>query len=63
MSKPNSGGSQLLDMVLGHGVYVEERKVDGHLSRLRKALDRSGDAPLPNLIRTVRGRCYALQSG
>jgi two-component system phosphate regulon response regulator PhoB len=55
--------SQLLDMVWGHGVYVEERTVDVHLSRLRKALDHAGDAPLPNLIRTVRGSGYALQSG
>jgi two-component system phosphate regulon response regulator PhoB len=50
-------------MVWGHGVYVEERTVDVHLSRLRKALDQAGDAPLPNLIRTVRGSGYALQSG
>ena len=55
--------SQLLDRVWGHGVYVEERTVDVHLSRLRKALDQVGDAPLPNLIRTVRGSGYALQSG
>ena len=54
--------SRLLDMVWGHGVYVEERTVDVHLSRLRKALDQVGDAPLPNLIRTVRGIGYALQS-
>ena len=55
--------SQLLDLVWGHGVYVEERTVDVHLSRLRKALDQAGDVPLPNLIRTVRGSGYALQSG
>jgi len=55
--------SQLLDLVWGHGVYVEERTVDVHLSRLRKALDQAADAPLPNLIRTVRGSGYALQSG
>ena len=54
--------SQLLDRVWGHGVYVEERTVDVHLSRLRKALDQVGDAPLPNLIRTVRGSGYSLQS-
>ena len=52
----------LIDRVWGHGVYVEERTVDVHLSRLRKALDQVGDAPLPNLIRTVRGSGYALQS-
>ncbi|MDA9825592.1 winged helix-turn-helix domain-containing protein, partial [Alphaproteobacteria bacterium] len=50
-------------LVWGHGVYVEERTVDVHLSRLRKALDQAADAPLPNLIRTVRGSGYALQSG
>ena len=53
---------QLLDLVWGHGVYVEERTVDVHLSRLRKALNRGGDGgERPNLIRTVRGSGYALQ--
>ena len=53
---------QLLDLVWGHGVYVEERTVDVHLSRLRKALNRDGDGgERPNLIRTVRGSGYALQ--
>jgi two-component system phosphate regulon response regulator PhoB len=54
--------AQLLDLVWGHGVYVEERTVDVHLSRLRKALDQVGDGALPNLIRTVRGSGYALQT-
>jgi len=53
--------AQLLDLVWGHGVYVEERTVDVHLSRLRKALDYTIDGILPNLIRTVRGSGYALQ--
>ena len=53
--------TQLLDLVSGHGVYVEERTVDVHLSRLRKALDYKNDGILPNLIRTVRGSGYALQ--
>ena len=53
--------AQLLDLVWGHGVYVEERTVDVHLSRLRKALDYTNDGILPNLIRTVRGSGYALQ--
>ena len=53
---------QLLDLVWGHGVYVDERTVDVHLSRLRKALNRGGDGgERPNLIRTVRGSGYALQ--
>ena len=30
--------SKLLDLVWGHGVYVEERTVDVHMSRLRKAI-------------------------
>lgn len=55
--------SQLLDLVWGHGVYVEERTVDVHLSRLRKALSKIDRNPtdLPNLIRTVRGSGYALR--
>ena len=53
--------AQLLDLVWGHGVYVEERTVDVHLSRLRKALDYTNDGILPNLVRTVRGSGYALQ--
>ena len=55
--------AQLLDLVWGHGVYVEERTVDVHLSRLRKALDHTGDGSLPNLIRTVRGSGYSLRAG
>lgn len=46
--------AQLLDLVWGHGVYVEERTVDVHLSRLRKAINKpDGRAEMPNLIRTV----------
>ena len=48
---------QLLDGVWGHGVYVDERTVDVHVGRLRKALNRGrGEDP----IRTVRGAGYAL---
>ena len=53
--------AQLLDLVWGHGVYVEERTIDVHLSRLRKSLNHAKDGILPNLIRTVRGVGYALQ--
>jgi len=54
--------TQLLDLVWGHGVYVEERTVDVHLSRLRKAMNKpDGQTELPNLIRTVRGSGYALR--
>jgi two-component system phosphate regulon response regulator PhoB len=47
--------SQLLDRVWGSTVYVEERTVDVHIRRLRKALELQGhDA----LIQTVRGAGY-----
>lgn len=54
--------NQLLDHVWGHGVFVEDRTVDVHLSRLRKALNtRKGrGADRLDLIRTVRGSGYAL---
>jgi two-component system phosphate regulon response regulator PhoB len=53
---------QLIDMVWGHGIYVEERTVDTHLSRLRKAINNPLGAKhqYPNIIRTVRGTGYAL---
>ena len=53
---------QLLDLVWGHGVYVEGRTVDVHMSRLRRALNQApqGQAPRPDIIRTVRGTGYAL---
>lgn len=47
---------QLLDGVWGNDVYVDERTVDVHVGRLRKALNR-GRAKDP--IRTVRGAGYA----
>ncbi len=46
---------QLLDQVWGDGVYVEERTVDVHIRRLRKALSESG---CDTLIQTVRGSGY-----
>ena len=46
--------SQLLDQVWGGNVYVEERTVDVHIRRLRKAL---GDAH-QHLVQTVRGTGY-----
>ena len=48
---------QLLDRVWGHDIYVEERTVDVHIRRLRKALDGNDGQ---NLIRTVRGGGYSL---
>src|SRR6056297_5555 len=46
---------QLLDRVWGGNVYVEERTVDVHIRRLRKALEASG---CDRLIQTVRGAGY-----
>ncbi|MGB5132846.1 MAG: phosphate regulon transcriptional regulator PhoB [Steroidobacteraceae bacterium] len=47
--------SQLLDRVWGGNVYVEERTVDVHVRRLRKALEQSG---CDRFIQTVRGAGY-----
>ena len=54
---------QLLDRVWGHGVYVEERTVDVHISRLRKAISvlQPNSEAAPNLIVSVRGSGYALR--
>jgi two-component system phosphate regulon response regulator PhoB len=49
--------AQLLDAVWGRDVYVDERTVDVHIGRLRKALNRGRDN---DPIRTVRGAGYAL---
>ena len=46
---------QLLDNVWGTNVYVEDRTVDVHIRRLRKAI--SGDGH-ENFIQTVRGSGY-----
>ena len=48
---------QLLDHVWGGNVYVEERTVDVHIRRLRKALQ-TDSADYGNLIQTVRGTGY-----
>ncbi len=47
---------QLLDGVWGNEVYIDERTVDVHVGRLRKALNRGRDL---DPIRTVRGSGYA----
>ncbi len=49
--------TQLLDGVWGRDVYVDERTVDVHIGRLRKAINRGKDK---DPIRTVRGAGYAL---
>ena len=50
---------QLLDQVWGHDVYIEDRTVDVHIRRLRKAINvtNTGD-----LIRTVRSMGYSLEA-
>jgi two-component system phosphate regulon response regulator PhoB len=52
---------QLLDQVWGANVYVEERTVDVHIRRLRKALQ-TDRADYSNLIQTVRGTGYRFSS-
>ena len=47
---------QLLDGVWGNDVYIEDRTVDVHVGRLRKALSDSDER---DPIRTVRGSGYA----
>jgi two-component system phosphate regulon response regulator PhoB len=46
---------QLLDNVWGVNVYVEDRTVDVHIRRLRKAITGMGHE---NFIQTVRGSGY-----
>ncbi len=48
---------QLLNAVWGSDVYVEERTVDVHIGRLRKALKKSSER---DPIRTVRSAGYSL---
>jgi len=57
MSNPDRVYSreQLLDYVWGRGVFVEERTVDVHIRRLRKALGGRGH---DRFIQTVRGAGY-----
>ncbi len=52
--------AQLLDHVWGGNVYVEERTVDVHIRRLRKALEQDGH---DELIQTVRGAGYRFSPG
>ncbi|KQT88122.1 phosphate regulon transcriptional regulator PhoB [Aurantimonas sp. Leaf443] len=47
---------QLLDGVWGRDIYVDERTVDVHVGRLRKAINRGRQR---DPIRTVRGAGYA----
>ncbi|TWG67342.1 MULTISPECIES: phosphate regulon transcriptional regulator PhoB [unclassified Aminobacter] len=52
--------SQLLDNVWGETIYIDERTVDVHVGRLRKAVNRDGET---DIIRTIRGAGYAMQEG
>ena len=51
--------AQLLDNVWGDHVFVEERTVDVHIRRLRKALE---PGQMDSLIQTVRGTGYRLSA-
>jgi len=57
MSRPERvySRAQILDLVWGFQVYVEERTVDVHIRRLRKALSVKG---YDRLVQTVRGAGY-----
>jgi two-component system phosphate regulon response regulator PhoB len=50
---------QLLDRIWGGNVYVEERTIDVHIRRLRKALEQFG---YDRFIQTVRGSGYRFSS-
>ena len=50
--------AQMLDHVWGDHVFIEERTVDVHIRRLRKALEPSGH---DRLIDTVRGSGYGFR--
>jgi two-component system phosphate regulon response regulator PhoB len=50
--------SQLLDNVWGETIYIDERTVDVHVGRLRKAVNHGR---MPDVIRTIRGSGYAIR--
>lgn len=50
--------SQLLDLVWGRNIYVEERTVDVHILRLRKSLSTDSS----KYIQTVRGAGYRMSN-
>jgi len=52
--------SQLLDRVWGANVYLEERTVDVHIRRLRKALEAAG---ISTYLQTARGHGYRFLAG
>lgn len=48
----------LLDSVWGETNYIDERTVDVHVGRLRKAINPNGT---PDVIRTIRGAGYSIK--
>ena len=50
--------SQLLDNVWGETIYIDERTVDVHVGRLRKAVNHGRQS---DVIRTIRGAGYAIR--
>ena len=50
--------AQLLDNVWGETNYIDERTVDVHVGRLRKAVNSNR---APDVIRTIRGAGYAIR--
>ena len=59
MSRPQKvfSRTQLLDLVWGTDIYVDERTVDVHMGRLRRALNKGNRK---DLIRTIRSAGYSL---
>lgn len=53
------GRAELLDLVWGDHVFIEERTVDVHIRRLRKALEEMGVA---HYVQTVRGVGYGFSA-
>ena len=51
--------AKLLDHVWGSSVHIEERTVDAHVLRLRRALEPCG---LEAMVQTVRGAGYRLSA-
>jgi len=51
--------AQLLDRIWGSNIYIEERTVDVHIRRLRKALE---PVAYDRMIQTVRGAGYRLST-
>jgi two-component system phosphate regulon response regulator PhoB len=52
--------AQLLDHVWGANAYVEERTVDVHVGRVRKALEKAG---VLDCLQTARGHGYLFEPG